>query len=241
MKISIVVPAFNEEKVLARSLAAITEASGAFRGRGWETEIVVCDNNSTDRTPEIARAAGARVVFEPVNQISRARNKGGFAADGGWLIFVDADSFPSPALFDRVAGQIESGRCVGGGCLIEMDGRVPGSDLLVRLWNLISRVRRWAAGSFIFCDAAVFRELNGFSEALYASEEIDFCKRLNRAGRRLKRRVVIITDVRMLTSARKLSLYRRDEHFRFFLRFLFSPRRVLASRELCHTWYDGRR
>jgi glycosyltransferase involved in cell wall biosynthesis len=39
-------------------------------------EIVVCDNNSTDATAEQARAAGARVVFEPVNQISRSRHRG---------------------------------------------------------------------------------------------------------------------------------------------------------------------
>jgi glycosyltransferase involved in cell wall biosynthesis len=41
---------------------------------GWSSELIVCDNNSSDRTAGIARAAGATVVFEPVNQISRARN-----------------------------------------------------------------------------------------------------------------------------------------------------------------------
>ena len=66
----------------------------------------MCDNNSKDRTAEIARAAGARVVFEPVNQIARARNAGAAAATGIWLVFVDADSHPSAALFDEVAGQI---------------------------------------------------------------------------------------------------------------------------------------
>jgi glycosyltransferase involved in cell wall biosynthesis len=63
MKISIVLPAFNEEKLIARSLQAVREASAAFVARGWEWEVVVCDNNSTDRTGEIAAAAGARVVF----------------------------------------------------------------------------------------------------------------------------------------------------------------------------------
>ncbi|HEX6156752.1 MAG TPA: glycosyltransferase, partial [Burkholderiales bacterium] len=70
MKVSIVVPAFNEERLLAGSLAAIRQAMGAFD----DAELIVCDNNSTDRTAEIARAAGARVVFEPLNQIGRARN-----------------------------------------------------------------------------------------------------------------------------------------------------------------------
>ena len=58
VKISIVVPAFNEERLLGGSLAQIKSAAGAFGRRGWEVELIVCDNNSTDRTAEIARAAG---------------------------------------------------------------------------------------------------------------------------------------------------------------------------------------
>jgi len=90
MRVSIVVPAFNEEKLIAQSLAAIRAASAAFAQRGWDVELIVCDNNSTDATAALAREAGASVVFEPLNQISRARNAGAAhargavrAADGG--------------------------------------------------------------------------------------------------------------------------------------------------------------
>ncbi|MBV8032234.1 MAG: glycosyltransferase, partial [Betaproteobacteria bacterium] len=62
MKLSVVVPAYNEEKLLPQCLGAIGAAMAAFE----DAELVVCDNNSTDRTAEIARAAGAKVVFEPV-------------------------------------------------------------------------------------------------------------------------------------------------------------------------------
>src|SRR5690349_12822239 len=98
MKVSVIVPAFNEQKILEKSLAAIRKASAAFEGTA-QWELIVCDNNSTDRTAEIARAAGANVVFERINQISRARNRGASVATGDWLIFVDADSFPTPELF----------------------------------------------------------------------------------------------------------------------------------------------
>ena len=93
-----VVPAFNEERLLGASLAQMKSAAGAFAGRGWDFELIVCDNNSTDRTAEIARAAGATVVFEPVNQIARARNRGAAAATGDWLVFVDADSHPGAGI-----------------------------------------------------------------------------------------------------------------------------------------------
>src|SRR6202048_1348968 len=115
MKISIIVPAFNEEALLGASLRSIQSATIEFTKRGWQGELIVCDNNSTDRTAEVARSAGARVVFEPVNQISRARNAGAAAATGQWLVFVDADSFPSAELFAEMAAQIQSGRCIGGG------------------------------------------------------------------------------------------------------------------------------
>jgi len=64
--------------------------------------MIVCDNNSTDRTAEIARAAGAIVVYEPVNQIARRRNCGAAAATGDWLIFVDADSIRAPDCLPRL-------------------------------------------------------------------------------------------------------------------------------------------
>src|SRR5690348_15280978 len=52
LKVSIVVPAYNEEKLLGASLEHIKRAMAAFHDRGWATELVVCDNNSTDRTGE---------------------------------------------------------------------------------------------------------------------------------------------------------------------------------------------
>src|SRR3954449_5991736 len=115
MKISIVVPAFNEEKLLGATLSSIQNASNSFTKLGWQTELIVCNNNSTDRTAEIAEAAGAKVVFEEINQIARARNSGAAAATGEWLIFVDADSHPTPELFVDVAEQIQTGRCMAGG------------------------------------------------------------------------------------------------------------------------------
>src|SRR6266498_6061066 len=87
--ISIVVPAFNEQAILARTLAVIREAAGAFDAAGVTWELIVCDNNSSDHTAGIARDAGARVVFEPINQIGRARNTGAVAAAGQWLLFID--------------------------------------------------------------------------------------------------------------------------------------------------------
>jgi glycosyltransferase involved in cell wall biosynthesis len=241
MKISVVVPAFNEEKLIVGTLRSIRAAAEAFTRLGWEFELVVCDNNSTDRTAELAREAGAKVVFEPVNQIGRARNTGAAGASGDWLIFVDADSHPSAELFADVAAAIQGGRCLAGGSTVRLDGHHPVASLFTRGWNLLSRLRKWAAGSFIFCEAAAFRETGGFSHQLYASEELDLFVRLKALARARGKTILILHRHPLATSARKMHLYTPWEHLRFLVRTVLLWGRPLRSREDCLTWYDGRR
>jgi glycosyltransferase involved in cell wall biosynthesis len=240
VKVSIVVPAFNEERLLGASLARINSAAGAFQKRGWATELIVCDNNSTDKTPQIARDAGATVVFEPINQIARARNRGAEAATGDWLLFVDADSHPSAELFSDVADAIKSGRCLAGGATVRLDKRFLVADSFVLLWNLASRWRRLLAGSFIFCEAATFRKIGGFSQELFAGEELELSRRLWKAAKESGRKVVILHRHPLVTSARKFDLYTLREHFHLLSRLFRNPR-ILNNREACYLWYDGRR
>lgn len=241
VKVSIIVPAFNEQQLLGQTLQHIKAAAAAFAARGWASELIVCDNNSTDRTAEIARAAGATVVFEPVNQIARARNRGAEAATGDWLLFVDADSHPSVALLAEVAEQIQAGRCLAGGCTVRMDGNHPLGNFGTCLWNGLSRSRRLLAGSFIFCEASAFRKVGGFSNELFAGEELDLTKRLRDLARGLNREIVILHRHPLVTSSRKMRLYSTWEMLRLLLRVGASRGRALRDREACHSWYDGRR
>lgn len=242
MRVSIVIPAFNEEKLLGATLQAVNAARAAFTDAGWESEVVVCDNNSTDRTGEIARAAGATVVFEPVNQIARARNTGAAAATGDWLVFVDADSQPGRELFADVAEVIREGRHLAGGCVLRLDHAPWWTTALVVIWTAASRLRHWAAGSFVFVAAEAFRAVGGFNQSLYATEEIDLSQRLNRLARQRKLRPMrILTQHPLITSGRKARLYTPGEHLRFMLKTAFSLGRSLNRRDACPIWYDGRR
>ena len=242
MKISIVIPAFNEERLLGETLRRVNTAAEALVRRGWEIEVVVCDNNSTDRTAEIARAGGARVVFEPFNQIARARNTGAREAHGDWLLFIDADSWPSAELFADVAEAIDSGRYLAGGSTVALEpGPYWRGRLVVRLWNGLSRARRLLAGSFIFCETAEFRRLGGFSEQHFAAEELELTARLKQRARATGRRIVILTRHPLVTSARKMYLYSSWEYSRFLLKTVLSGGRALSNRDACQPWYDGRR
>ncbi len=242
MKVSIVIPAYNEEKLLPRTLEALKGAVEGFRARGWETEVVVCDNNSTDRTAEIARGAGARVVFEAVNQIGRARNTGASAADGDWILFLDADSVPTRELLAAAAEKIAEGRWLFIGAVVRLDQDVPAVAAgFLRMWNWLSRTLRWMAGSFVLVEAGAFREVGGFSLQMYAGEEVDLSWRLKRLARRRGLGVTIITRVPLTSSARRMRLYSRWEIARFVLRAVWRPFATPRSREACAMWYDGRR
>src|ERR1051325_8864161 len=237
MKISIIVPAFNEQKLIAETLRKITAALRAFWDHGWETEVIVCDNNSTDRTAELAQAAGARVVFEPINQIARARNRGAEAASGDWLIFIDADSYPEPRLFADVAEAIQSGQCLAGGSTIRLDvGRFIGR-VVAGSWNLISRTTRFLDGSFIFCEASAFRQLGGFSQKLFASEELDLSKRLKKLAAQSGKKIVILHQHPLTTSARKLHLYTHWEYLRFISKTALRLGGTLKNAKECYIWY----
>jgi hypothetical protein len=100
---------------------------------------------------------------------------------------------------------------------------------------------RWVAGSFVFCDAAAFRAVGGFSQALYAAEEVDLSRRLKRLARQRRQRIVILHRHPLLTSARKAKLYTPREMTRFMARTIVRRGRTLRSQEECFAWYDGRR
>ncbi|MES2707529.1 MAG: glycosyltransferase [Verrucomicrobiota bacterium] len=242
MQLSIVIPAWNEEKLLPATLSAIghaAETSLAPAGISWE--VIVCDNNSTDSTSALARAAGANVVFEPVNQIGRARNTGASAARGDWILFVDADSHPSPALFADLAAVLQDATVLGGGSLLRMETEHPGARFILGFWGFISRRLKYAAGSFLFVRTGAFRESGGFDPAFFAAEEIDLSKRLKKIARRRRQRFIILSRHPLETSARKLTMHSATTHFAFMLRTALTGGRTLRRKEACAIWYDGQR
>ncbi len=241
MKLSIVIPAFNEEKLLPATLTAVVTAASALTENGIAHEVIVCDNNSTDRTAAIAREHGAQVIFEPVNQIGRARNTGATLATGEWLLFLDADSTPSRELFADLAAALRDGCICYGGCAVKLDEAHRAGDILLGCWHRIAKGLHYAAGSFLFVRREDFEATGGFSKILFASEELELSKRLKRMARQRQQRFVFLTTHPLITSARKFRLHTGWWHLRFFARTAFCGTRNLRRRESCGIWYDGKR
>ncbi|WP_018868552.1 MULTISPECIES: glycosyltransferase [unclassified Thioalkalivibrio] len=231
--LSVIVPAWNEAQWLPETLAALQQA---LAGIDRKTEIIVVDNASTDSTPQIAQQAGCRVVFEPARQISRSRNAGARAACGDYLLFVDADTWPDADLIRATLTALDSGEVCGGGARVAFD------HLTHRIyrwgaaaWNTLSARLGIAAGCYVFCTREAFEAVGGFSERVYAGEEVILSRAMARWGRHHGQRFRML-DTPVLTSGRKADWFSPAQHILVVFQALLLPW-SLRSRRLAWFWY----
>ena len=232
---SVIIPAYNEEAFLPETLECLKLAMATVPQQG---EIIVVDNDSTDKTPEIARKYGASVIFEPFRQIARARNSGAKAAKSAFLVFLDADTFLPPPLLKQALTLLESETSCGGGTLLNFDSELPFlADKLVKFWNWLSKNNKLAAGSFIFCLASGFFETGGFDEKTFAGEEVFLSRRIKNWGKKQNLLFTILEEHPVITSGRKFHWYSSLQIALLLLLFTFFPF-ALRSRSLCRFWYS---
>lgn len=241
MRISFIIPAFNEEQLIEQCLRSVADAVMANRSYGYTHEVIVVNNNSTDATARLAKRAGARVVFEPINHIARARTAGADVAKGEWLIFMDADCLMNAGLVGDMFELIKQGRHVGAGSTLYMPDQPRWAEILLRIWTLLSVQLGWAAGALIVCNAIAFKEGGGFDLTLYAAEEIELSRKLKKYGRQHKLKFAILSKHPLETSSRKTKLYSGWEITRQFFYLVLSPLGSLRNKKKLPMWYDGRR
>jgi len=97
LKISIVVPVFNEETFLLRCLRSLSRQD--YPG---EQELIIVDNGSTDTSAKIARDFGVKVISCPEKGVAFARQMGAYAATGDVIVQADADTVYSPDWLSRI-------------------------------------------------------------------------------------------------------------------------------------------
>lgn len=231
---SIVIPAWNESEFIVN---AVNAAAMAIKHQSFKGQVIVVDNNSTDDTATKAKAAGATVVFEKINQIARARNTGALASNTPWIVFVDADSLISPELLTLALDALSTGDVIGGGSTIVPDQPIQGfGEKVLAFWNWISVKTQTAAGCFIYCRRDAFEQIGGFSNKLYAGEELLLSRELKKQARQSGQHFLILTAAPVTTSTRKLDWYSPLQIILQFL-MLMLPGATL-SRRMCSMWYD---
>jgi glycosyltransferase involved in cell wall biosynthesis len=230
--ISFIIPAYNEEALIGRTLDALNSAAQSV---GEPFEIVVADDASSDRTAAIAEARGARLTRVSLRQIAATRNAGARLAIGDKLIFVDADTVVSEEVV-RTAIEAMTQGAAGGGSAVSFDGRLPRyaelvHPTLVRLF----RAAGLACGCFLFCTRRAFEAAGGFDEKLFASEEIAMSRALKRQGR------FVVLRESVTTSGRKLRMYSGTQVLRLFAGLLLAGPKALRRRDGLEVWYGGAR
>lgn len=191
-QISFVVPAFNEEALLPSCIAAIR---AEIARAGIEAELIVVDNASTDRTSEVARAAGVTLVQEPTKGLVAARRAGFLASRGTLVANIDADTLIPAFWIDRVLAAFAKDPK-----LVTLSGPYDYYDVPMRL-RLSARVfygvafctysfNRWVlgvgsmvqGGNFVVLRAAM-ESIGGFSDDFeFYGEDTDVARRMSKVG-----------------------------------------------------------
>jgi len=141
--VSIVIPAYNEEEGIVESVEGVCDVMARSH---YDYEVIVVDDGSTDKTSELVRSTGARVVRHEENRGYGAGLKTGIqAAKGDWIVITDADStYPADRIPDllRDAGEYDMvvGARVGGGARIPLIRR-PAKWVLAKLANYLAETK----------------------------------------------------------------------------------------------------
>ena len=203
MKLTIIVPAFNEQAYIGPTLDSIQVAVRRLQARsGVDVETIGVDNNSTDGTAA-ARAKGATVVHEPVQGIARARNTGARHAHGDVLVFVDADVNMPDTLLDAIYEAMSDPGCVGGGVDVDYRPKRLSMRFYLRAWRLLGRLSGMAQGATQFCRKSVFEQVGGYDEKVWIGEDVDFYWSLKRHSKRTDGVVRFIRNPRVQPSSRR--------------------------------------
>ena len=176
MKLSIIIPCLNEEKVIAKVLTSLQYL------RLSQHEIILVDAGSGDKTIEIARDWVDHIVISEKGRALQ-QNLGAKKATGNYLLFLHADTF-LPVGFIHQIEQLElSSQYDWGRFDIQLSGYHPGLRLIEYMINLRSRLTSIATGDqAIFVRKKVFQQIGGFAN-LSLMEDIDLSTRLKKISK----------------------------------------------------------
>ena len=170
----------------AKALPPLLESLFSQTLDGGRYEVVVVDNASRDRTADLARAAGATVVEEPIPNRSRARNRGAEVARARMFAFTDADCVVSPDWLEAHLRCAPKAPLVAGPVRVTTDEPPNAVERFERLWRFGQEAwvqQGWAATANLLVHREAFAAINGFDPAYrHIGEDVDFCLRAGRAG-----------------------------------------------------------
>jgi rSAM/selenodomain-associated transferase 2 len=187
--ISVIIPAYNEEKALPATLRALLTQHGDF-------ETIVVDGGSRDRTIEIARQSSAVQVMTASKGRAVQMNAGAKLATGEWLLFLHADTVLPDGAIQRLL-DLESDAAVQAGGFMH---QFSGDDWRLKVISFLDnfrcvRSRIIYGDQALFIRRALFEQLGGFPNQPIL-EDVAFCERLIKVTTPLVLSPPVVTDAR---------------------------------------------
>lgn len=195
---TVVIPAHNEEKYVARCISSVKSAAKCY---GGSVQIIVVCNRCTDRTADIAQKHGAKVIINEDRCIAKVRNEGIFAASGDVIVTIDCDNRMTRGTIKEIAYLLHTGNYIGGGAPIRFERYsfpLFCNDLLCRLSFGITGLY---CGIF-WAEKSTFQAIGGFVEKK-AMEDVATAKALKAYGKSRGKKYTVLRKNVLINSTRK--------------------------------------
>ncbi|AFY75997.1 glycosyl transferase [Pleurocapsa sp. PCC 7327] len=188
-RISIIIPVLNEAAIIQETLSRFQNSS--------DIEIIIVDGGSQDRTVELARELGVKVIVSPQFGRANQMNLGAAAATGNILLFLHADTHLPTGYSEIIQETLSRPQTVAGAFELAIDSQEKSLRLVERVVNLRSRFCSLPYGDqAIFLKASIFREIGGFPD-LPIMEDFEFIQCLKKRGK------ITIAPAKVITSSRR--------------------------------------
>jgi len=176
MKISVIIPAYNEESCLAHCIESV-------RSQNHPAEIIVTDGGSEDSTRTMARNLSVKVIEIGERNLGKQLNRAAAIAKGEILLFLHADSLLTSGIFEQIEASLNQKEYIGGAFRMKLTGKRGFYRFLEACGDLYCRLTKTYFGDRgIFIRTSAFKQLGGFEEFPIMTD-VEFSRRMAGIGK----------------------------------------------------------
>lgn len=237
IKITVVIPAYNEERYIAKTLQALSNAKTRYEKKTMnKIEVLVVNNNSSDKTALICSKYDVRLLQEKNQQIAACRNHGARVSKGEILIFLDADTIVPMNFFKIIEKNLSTQKIIGGSAKLISDNNNMISKIMYALWNIFSLLLPFK-GAVLYCYRDTFFEIGGFDESFYALEDVKFSIQLKKIGKKYNKKFISNKSLSVITASRKFKNIEMKKIIKMIHQILLNPFSFYRKKEIVGCWF----